>query len=684
MKRVQALIFLILIALLASPPLLSLAQDGGEPPPKEEPGVAGEAIAPESVDAVNAQSTAFSGSPSYDSGWVAMKRGEARTLVHNLGGNRDDYVVILDYKANNGNGINQRYYGGKDFGTHPPPGASVHDRVGAYWRSLSTNSITIYRRGEDIYADWVRVRIWVDPHPDYDSGWVNLAPGAAATTLTHNLGGDADDYVVDMQYRTNSGDVNQRYYGGADFGVKAFNGARNDDRVGAYWRSLTNSTITLFRRAEDSYAASVRVRIWRRPRPTYDSGWITLNQGQAALLTHGIGGDPDHYVVDMQYRSSGSGVNQRYYGGADFGAYPPSGMDENDRVGAYWRSLTRNRIAVYRRPEDIYAPEVRIRIWHYWQPTPPDYDSGWIAIPPDTARTLSHNLGGDADSYLVRMQYKAQDVNGVNLRYYGGADFGVHPAPGHAANDRVGVYWRTLTNSAITLYRRPEDSYAERTRIRIWRMPKPDYDSGWISISPNQAKTLAHNLKGSVYDYLVDLQYKNTNSGVNQRYFGGADFGDKAFGGSNEDHRVGVYWRTLTNSEITIYRRPEDSYASQVRVRIWRMARPDYDSGWTSLAQDQAKTFSHRVRGDADNYLLSMWQYDHTFNFINQRHYGGADFGAYPPTGYASDDRVGAYWRSLDSDSVVVYRRPEDGFADNVRIRIWDYSIRQYLPLIQK
>jgi hypothetical protein len=32
-------------------------------------------------------------------------------------------------------------------------------------------------------------------------------------------------------------------------------------------------------------------------------------------------------------------------------------------VAAYWRSLTASSIAVYRRPEDTYAPEVRIRIF---------------------------------------------------------------------------------------------------------------------------------------------------------------------------------------------------------------------------------------------------------------------------------------------------------------------------------
>ncbi len=679
MKQRKFFILFFIIAVMVLAPGVVWAQGGDDPPPAEEPGVAGEVVEPAAVDAL--VTMAFSGGPAYDSGWVAIRQDQALTLQHHLGGNLDDYVVIMDYKANSINGVNQRYYGGADFGTHPPSGVHVNDRVGAYWRTLTTDAITVYRRPEDIYADFVRIRIWLDPYPNYDSGWVYISHGAAKT-LHHNLGGDADDYVVDMQYRSGIG-VNQRSFGGMDYGAKAFSGTRNNDRAGVYWRTLTNADITLFRRAEDDVANRVRIRIWKR-RATYDSGWVNINPNQAITLHHYISGDPDNYVVDMQYRSTGSGINRRYYGGMDVGLQHASGLHENDRVGAYWRSLTANSITVYRRPEDIYADQVRIRIWHYWQPTAPDYDSRWFPLnaggPPVT---FGHYLGGSADSYLVDMTYKTDDVNGVNQRYYGGADFGTHPAPGHATNDRVSVYWRTLTNARVTLFRRGEDTYAPKARVRIWKAPKPDYNSGWVAISPNQAKTFNHNLYGSVYDYFVDLQYRNT-GGVNQRYYGGMDVGSHPAGGLHENDRVGAYWRSLSNISIVVYRRPEDIYAQEVRVRIWRMARPSYDSHWSVINQNQSQTLFHRLHGDPDNYLLQMWQYDTTYNYINQRHYGGADFGTHPPSGYSANDRAGAYWRSLSPNSVIIYRRPEDGFADRVRVRIWDYNQRQFLPIVRK
>lgn len=301
----------------------------------------------------------------YDSGWVSVERDQALSMVHNLGGNTDDYVVDMQYRIEDANGVNQRYYGGVDLGAKSFSGTMNDARVSAYWRSLTSSSISVYRRPDDVYAQQIRIRIWRSPSPDYDSGWVSLTAGAAATVLNHGLGGNADHYVVDMQYRMDDvNGVNHRYFGGTDFGATAFGGGHEDERVGLYWRSLNNASITLFRRDEDIYTPEARVRIWVKPAPAYDSGWVSLDEDAAQTLVHNLRGNPADYVVDMQYRVDDvNGVNLRYYGGADFGAQPAPGYSEDDRVGAYWRSLTATSITVYRRPEDSYAPEVRIRIF---------------------------------------------------------------------------------------------------------------------------------------------------------------------------------------------------------------------------------------------------------------------------------------------------------------------------------
>ena len=116
----------------------------------------------------------------------------------------------------------------------------------------------------------------------------------------------------------------------------------------------------------------------------------------------------------------------------------------------------------------------------------PNYDSGWVTLAQNQSKTLVHNLGGSQTNYVVDMQYRNNVDDGINLRYYGGADFGTAPAPGHVANNRVGAYWRSLTTESITVYRRPEDSYAEQVRIRIWIDIWFDYDSGWRTIGLNE------------------------------------------------------------------------------------------------------------------------------------------------------------------------------------------------------
>jgi len=311
----------------------------------------------------------------------------------------------------------------------------------------------------------------------------------------------------------------------------------------------------------------------------------------------------------------------------------------------------------------------------------PGYDSGWVDLAQNEVKTMMHNLGGSVDNYVVDMQCRSS-VDGINQRYYGGADFGAMPAPGHAADDRVGAYWRSLTTSSIVVFRRLEDSYSVQVRIRIWVDRLPNYNSGWQTIAVNTSMSFTHSLGGSVDDYVVDMQFQSTNSGINQRYFGGADFGSKIGSIGSVDDRVGAYWRSLSSTAVSVYRRPEDTYAEQVRIRIWVRPRPAYDSGWVSISKDVAVPLIHAVGQQADDYQVNMEFKASDVNGINNRAYGGMDVGASPSAGQLENDRVGAYWRNLTSQSLIIYRRPEDGFADSVRVRIWVYRWRMYLPVV--
>ena len=92
--------------------------------------------------------------PAYDSGWQAVAQGASIDLTHNLGGNADNYIVDLTCKSGSGYGINGFGLGG-DY--------NYDEFYGAYWRSLTTSSVSVMRMNQDIDCAQVRVRIWMYP-----------------------------------------------------------------------------------------------------------------------------------------------------------------------------------------------------------------------------------------------------------------------------------------------------------------------------------------------------------------------------------------------------------------------------------------------------------------------------------------------------------------------------------------
>lgn len=94
------------------------------------------------------------------------------------------------------------------------------------------------------------VNHFADPH--YDSGWVQATAGGTKS-FTHNLGGDVDDYVIDLWGKTSEGGMSQ-----AEYYIDSA-----DKERGAYWHSLNATQIGVYRGANDQKAFYVRVRIWR-------------------------------------------------------------------------------------------------------------------------------------------------------------------------------------------------------------------------------------------------------------------------------------------------------------------------------------------------------------------------------------------------------------------------------------
>jgi hypothetical protein len=286
--------------------------------------------------------------PDYDSGWEAIDPAETLTMTHNLGGSTtDDYVVDLMFL--NGDGAHHLSYGGDDIGS---------DENGAFWRNLSTTSVRVHRWEDDLEVSEVRLRIWVVPEADYDSDWVEIDP-EEAITLTHDLGGDADDYLVYMEAKhtpvASSGlGVNHLYYG---LDANRPSGTGTPYWHGFYWRALTNSNITVERAWHDWSADVVRVRIWVTPEADYDSGWAKIAAANDRVFDHGLGGPNNHLYVNLEFKSDDSdyAIHHWCYGWVTI----PTGY----YYGATWHDLSAGSIIVSRGSGDGLADQVRVRIW---------------------------------------------------------------------------------------------------------------------------------------------------------------------------------------------------------------------------------------------------------------------------------------------------------------------------------
>lgn len=475
-------------------------------------------------------------SPEYDSGWRTLAAGADLALSHGLGGSAEDYVVDLTFKGGTPSRVHKTGYGGERFWNAAPK------EGGAYWHSLGTSSVTITRGPDDSFCQQARLRIFRRPSSDYDSGWRPLAT-SSFVTLVHDLGGPWNDFVVDLQFRDTSMSgigVNQRAYGG-DLVPATATGSLD---AGTHWHSLTGSSITVYRHPWDGYADQVRVRIWEDRSAAYDSGWTAVTPGESTGLAHGLGGDPDMYVVDMAFKDTGPhGVNVIGYGEDTY-----AGL----LVGAEWLSLTDASIQVHRGANDVAADLVRVRLW---QAPMPEYDSGWESIAQGEEITLSHGLGGVASDYVVDLQMRSAGLGrhqaGFGSDYFDDGDF-----------NATGVHWEELGTSTVKVHRAMDDVRTEEVRLRIWKNTSFDWFTSW-QFTSDGAQTYNHNLALPADDLVVDMQQKSGSSAHGTHQF---TYGGDAFDAFNA---LGAWWEQLGSSSITVWRVPGDLYTDQVRVRLW-------------------------------------------------------------------------------------------------------------------
>lgn len=88
------------------------------------------------------------------------------------------------------------------------------------------------------------------PRPAFNSGWTTITKDETIT-LAHNVGGQVDNYFVDLQCRSESQGVHNLSF------VPRFGHKR-----GVSFSNLSNSETNIHRRGNETYCQEVRFRIW--------------------------------------------------------------------------------------------------------------------------------------------------------------------------------------------------------------------------------------------------------------------------------------------------------------------------------------------------------------------------------------------------------------------------------------
>jgi len=120
---------------------------------------------------------------------------------------------------------------------------------------LGTGNIRITGAGNGIeFPDGTKVTSYRGfPRPNFDSGWNPINAGTVFT-LGHNLGGDINNYFVDLQFKSDSTIGIHNIAIGGDYG--------GDWVSGAHYKELTTTSITVYRYTDDIPVNQFRVRIW--------------------------------------------------------------------------------------------------------------------------------------------------------------------------------------------------------------------------------------------------------------------------------------------------------------------------------------------------------------------------------------------------------------------------------------
>lgn len=126
---------------------------------------------------------------------------------------------------------------------------------GDIWIQNSSDTTTINLDGATGDVSYQGALVGAFPRPAYDSGYLTYADGGETKTLNHNIGGNPDDYVVEIHCKYAVDGLAHNYYVGGEHDSSG-------NVLGVTWDNLQSNSIVIARWEDDPFCDQVRVRIW--------------------------------------------------------------------------------------------------------------------------------------------------------------------------------------------------------------------------------------------------------------------------------------------------------------------------------------------------------------------------------------------------------------------------------------
>jgi len=318
----------------------------------------------------------------------------------------------------------------------------------------------------------------------------------------------------------------------------------------------------------------------------YVSGLTTITAGTSHTFTHDLGGDPGTYLVYL-YGHNDHGYHQANYGTNPFYVFPSYRW-----MGVEWQQLNDKTITVVRAPDDDINAVGEVVRWDQVSvvilrlgPSPRGISYAGYYTPPSSISldpgdkvTLYHGLGGDPRYYLVY-------VYGCAGQEYHQANYGTNPALLLPSEKWIGLEWKELNDTTITLHRAPDDTLTYTAAEKLWDrvnvliikwnpfsssppyVPLRDYVADDVSLPISDPEvTYGHGLGGDPGTYLVHI-YGKYNDSYHQANYGTNPFDFPWW------KWMGFEWQEMNSSTIKLIRAPQDNHALVPPEKQWNVAR---------------------------------------------------------------------------------------------------------------